>query len=158
MRIKLQWKSIKLIKIIRIIPHFNRGLKDKYMKVEFNTSSQPNFQAKVAPRFINMMQSYINNGSNRIKNIYELNSKIEEINKKFGYNNYTIELVTNSTATGNNYSLVAVKDGKTINDGILILKYTSFRNLLNTFLEFKKKKFSDKMKMKRKFSTDNPAE
>ena len=121
------------------------------MKTNLNTNQQPIFQAKVSPRFVNMMQSYINNGENRLKNNYRLNTKLEEITQNFGYDNHTIELVTNFNSLGRTYTMLAVKDDSKQNNGIFIIQRPTFKKLLEAFFNLRKNYFIYKMKRNSKF-------
>lgn len=120
------------------------------MKVDLDTNAQPNFQAKVSPQFEKFMRSYINCGQNRIKNNYKLNQKLTDF-EKYGYSDYTINLANKSVAWGNEYSLVATKEGQEIKDGIFLIKKNSVKQIINTFLNMNKNYLNKLMKKNHKY-------
>lgn len=110
------------------------------MKVQFNTQ-QPTFQANVDEKFVNAMRGFINSGQNRLKNNYKLNSKIEEFSG-LGYNDYTIRLEQKYHAIGTEYKLKAVSNDKEV----VLANRSSFRKIVEEFLNFDKHKFKSKMR------------
>lgn len=110
------------------------------MRVEKINKLQPNFNAKVSPRFFKSMQGYFNNGPNRLQNNYRLNAKIEEY-ASFGRDDFTIEMRQKSGALGYEYSLVAVRDGDEYNRGIILAVRTSYRKIVNKFMNMNKGEF-----------------
>ena len=114
------------------------------MKVELNSCKNINFHAKVSPQLEKVLRSYINQGGNRLKNNYKLNTKIAEFDK-YGYDEYTMNLVSKYNSMGNEYSLVVTKEGQNIKDGICLSKKSSMRELVNYFLNIRKNQFINKM-------------
>ena len=113
------------------------------MKIRSN--DQINFQAKISSQFENFMRSYINHGEKRIQNNYKLNKKIADLDN-YGYDEYTINLVSKYISWGNEYSLVATKDGQNIKNGIFITKRNSVKQVINYFLKMNKRQFTNQMK------------
>lgn len=102
---------------------------------------QPSFQAKVADRFVKSMRGFVNGGENRLKNNYRLTQKIEEY-AKFGYDDYTVELHQKMGSLGVEYRLVAVKDGESAADGIVLTKpYNAYRKAFYGFMNMKRYDF-----------------
>ena len=120
------------------------------MKIESNTYSQPKFCAKISPKFERFMLDYINNGKNRLQNNYKLNKKLEDFSR-YGFDDYTVNLVNKPVAWGNEYSLVATKEGQEVKDGILLIKKNSVKQIINTFLNINKNYFKKLMKINHKY-------
>ena len=114
------------------------------MNVDIDTSYQQSFRAAISPNFERFMRSYLNNGKNRLQNNYRLNNKLEDY-KKYGYDEYTINLVNKPVAWGNEYSLVATKEGQNIEDGIFLIKKNSVKQIIDTFLNMNKNYFKKLM-------------
>ena len=110
------------------------------MKAENINGFQTNFNAKVSPRFIKSMQGYFNNGPNRLHNNYRLNQKITEY-ESFGRDDFTIEMRQKSGALGYEYSLVAVRDGDKSDRDIVLAIRTSYRKIVNKFMNMNKGEF-----------------
>ena len=115
------------------------------MKVENINSPQPNFNAKVSPRFIKSMQGYFNNGENRLRNNYRLNQKIEEY-ASFGKDDYTIEMRQKIGSLGYEYSLVAVRDGDESGKGVVLAIRTAYKKIVNKFMNMNKGEFHSHFK------------
>ena len=116
------------------------------MKADLNTNIQPNFQARVSPRFVKFMQSYINNGRNRLQNTYKLNSKLEQIDK-FGYDNYTIELINRDVKYGGKeFILAAIPDGASFKEAVFIDKKANAWKIINSLLNMGKSSFTKRMR------------
>ena len=112
-----------------------------------NNQCKTSFQAKVSQRFVNSMRGFINNGENRLKNNYKLTQKLEEYSK-YGYDNYTIEMHQKYSAYGQEYRLIAVKDGDTAENGAILTPspYYSYRKIFNRFMNITKYDFNNLMK------------
>ncbi len=110
----------------------------------------PIFQAKISPSFEKFMRSFINNGSNRIQKNYMLNKKLADF-ERYGFNDYTVNLVTIHKSWGNEYSLVSTKEGQELKKGIFLLKKNSAKGIIETFLHFRKNEFVRLMKKNYKF-------
>ena len=115
------------------------------------TQFNPNFQAKISPSFEKFMRSYINNGQNRIQRNYMLNKKLADF-ERYGFDEYTVNLVTSNKSWGNEYALVSTKDGQELKKGIFLLKRNNARGIIETFLHFRKNEFVRLMKKNHKFN------
>lgn len=117
------------------------------MKIAQINKTEINFNAKVSERFVKSMRGYVNSGSNRLQNNYKLTQKLEEY-ADFGYDNYTVEMVQKSGPLGFEYKLFAVKDGDSIDNGLVLTKasYTSYRKIFQRFMTLNKHDFNNIMK------------
>ena len=106
------------------------------MRIDFNFGGNT-FQARTDQRFINAMQSFINNGENRLKNNYKLHKKISDLSS-CGFADYTIKMQKYETVLGSEYVLRAVNDGDVFDNGSLLAKKTSFRKITENFLKLSK--------------------
>ena len=117
--------------------------------MKINTICQPDivFNAKVSQKFVHSMRGYVNNGSNRLKNNYQLTKKIEDY-AHFGYDDYTVMMQQRCGSMGYEYSLYAVKDGEGIIDGINLTPnpYTSYRKIFKRFMQITEYDFDNLMK------------
>ncbi len=119
------------------------------MRIENYNNSQY-FGANFTKEFTDFAHSYINTKPNRLKNNYIFNRKIEEF-KNFGYDYLTIGLYQKSVSCGIKHSLVALKDGQDLKEGIVICSKTSLKYLLNDFLNMTKKEFITKLHINKKY-------
>ena len=115
------------------------------MKIETRTLSQPDFNAKVSPRFVKSMQGFFNNGENRKQNIYKLNQKIEEY-ASFGRDNYTIEMHQKTGPLGYEYSLLAVRNDRPNGRKVTLARRTAYRKIVNKFMNMTKGEFLARVK------------
>jgi len=121
------------------------------MKTEKINQTEMNFKAQISPEFEKFMRSYINYGGERLKNNYRLNQKIADLNQ-FGYDNYTINLANKLLAWGNEYSLVATKNGQNLKDGIVIAQKNSVKSIIKSFLYMTKGFFKYKIMQNQKYN------
>lgn len=118
------------------------------MKVELNTNSQTNFQAKVSQRFINSMRGYVNHGENRLQNNYKLTKKLEQYTN-FGHDDYTVEMHQKEASSWYEYFLIAVRDGETPDKGIVLAKRGSYRGIFKKFMQMRRCEFNSYFKTKK---------
>lgn len=118
------------------------------MKTNLNNNYQPNFQAKISPTFENFLRNHFNNGSNRIQNNYRLTQKIAEYGT-FGYRDYTLNLMKKNIGFGNEYAIVATKTEQTINEGIVITKKNSIKQIIEDFFSMTKNRLNRYMHKRR---------
>jgi len=121
------------------------------MIIDSNMQNQPNFKAKVSERYVNSMRKFINNGPNKLKLNHLLTKKIEEYST-FGYDNYTIFMQQNRGPFGNEYRLLAVKDGDYIENGVLLTKrpFDAYFKIFRRFMTLTKFDFNNIMKSRLK--------
>ena len=117
------------------------------MKTNKISQSEIVFNAKVSQQFVHSMRGYVNNGSNRLKNNYQLTKKIEDY-AHFGYDDYTVMMQQRYGSMGYEYSLYAVRDGEDIRDGINLTPkpYTSYRKIFRRFMQITKYDFENLMR------------